>query len=424
MRNELIERSDFSDPEKDKISDVLVNSREVALQRYEHPIYDTENGLGSSGWHKLISRTPVQYTREQFAVFRAVHQWRDHVARVEDESPLFILPHHAVFSIARTMPGDKAALLSMIQHVSPILRTRADELIAVIAEAKAGAADGPDLVEMLEKIEKIRYPEGRAAKFTKSPVAVTESSPAVMPAPTIATLDTPPLRAPVSQFWGPLASIKSTTPQRPLSTFASGVRLALPLPPLTAEVFSTGPGTPPAEDTPKVERPEHNYVPKEQRPAEDKRSDIFIVKQLGGKRKREEIETPKKNAEPSPVPSQEVEGAGAANEIEVVGDEEAERRRVAREAKLLRKQERRERKALQEAEAAAGPNEEEEPAFDYATAPSVLKAHDADNGKSGGKKKKEKRKSGGFNPYAKMADAPKGLPRTQRETVGKSKTFK
>jgi exosome complex exonuclease RRP6 len=54
----------------------------------------------------------------------------------------------------------------------------------------------------------------------------------------------------------------------------------------------------------------------------------------------------------------------------------------------------------------------------------VLKAHEADKGKSGGKKKKDKRKSAGFNPYAKMTDAPKGLPRAQRETVGKSKTFK
>jgi exosome complex exonuclease RRP6 len=282
MRNELIEKSDFSNPEKDKIADVLANSREVALQRYEHPIYDAETGLGSAGWYKLISRTPVQYSKEQFAVFRAVHQWRDMVARVEDESPLFILPHHAVFSIARTMPADKAALFSGIQHVSPILRTRGDELITVIAKAKEEAADGPDLVETLEKIEKIRYPDGRKARPTKAAVATSDSSPAVIPAPTIAALDTPPLRAPVSAFWGPLGTPKSSTQHRSLSTFASGLSLALPLPPLTAEVFATGPGAPKVDDTPK---PEPSYVPKEQRPAEDTRSDIFIVKQLGGKRK-------------------------------------------------------------------------------------------------------------------------------------------
>jgi exosome complex exonuclease RRP6 len=421
MRNELIERSDLSDPEKDKISDVLINSREVALQRYEHPIYDAEFGLGASGWHKLISRTPVQYTREQFAVFRAVHQWRDNVARVEDESPLFILPHHAVFSIARAMPGDKTALLSMIQHVSPILRTRADELIAVIGEARTGASDAPDLVETLEKIDKIRYPEGRATKLSKATVAFTQPSSAITPAPTIATLDTPPLRAPMSTFWGSLGSTGSVTQQRPMSTFTSGVSLALPLPLLTAEVFSEGPGSPLTKDTPKAERPEHSFVPKEERPAEDKRSDIFIVKQLGGKRKREDIEKQEEDAEPTSVPSQDVGGEGASDEI-MLEDDEAERRKAAKEAKLLRKKERREQKALQQV--SAGPDDEE-PAFDYAAAPSVLRAHDADKGKSGsGKKKKDKRKSGGFNPYAKMTDAPKGLPRSQEEVVGRSKTFK
>nr|GFD53759.1 exosome complex exonuclease RRP6 [Tanacetum cinerariifolium] len=37
MRNELVERSDFSDPEKNKVHDVQEKSKEYALQRYEHP---------------------------------------------------------------------------------------------------------------------------------------------------------------------------------------------------------------------------------------------------------------------------------------------------------------------------------------------------------------------------------------------------
>jgi exosome complex exonuclease RRP6 len=419
MRNELIDRSDLSDPDKDKVADVLANSREVALQRYEHPVYDAEFGLGSSGWYKLISRTPAQYTPEQFAVFRAVHQWRDNVARAEDESPLFILPHHAVFSIARVMPADKAALFSIIQHVSPILRTRADELMGVIGQARAGASNAPDLVETLkmieEKVEKIKYPEGRIAKPSRAAAPVTQSPGMLTPAPTIATLDTPPLRAPISTFWGSLGSNRSTIQQRPFST--SSVSLALPLPPLTAEVFSEGPGVGSAQETPQSERPEPTYIPKEERPAEDKRSDIFIVKQLGGKRKRGQVEAQEDDVEQSSGPVQETGEGAAADEI-ILEDDEAQRKKAAKEAKRLRKKERREQKALEQD---AAP-EEEEPAFDYTTAPSVLRAGEGDKDKRG-KKKKDKRKSGGFNPYAKMTDAPKGLPRSQKESAGRSKTF-
>ena len=46
MRNELVEKSDFSNPERNKVQEVLQKSKETALQRYEHPIYDTELGLG------------------------------------------------------------------------------------------------------------------------------------------------------------------------------------------------------------------------------------------------------------------------------------------------------------------------------------------------------------------------------------------
>jgi exosome complex exonuclease RRP6 len=423
MRNELIDKSDLSNPEKDKIADVLEKSRETALQRYEHPIYDTEFGLGAGGWYRLITRTPVQYTPQQFAVFRAVHKWRDDVARAEDESPLFILPNHAVFSIARTLPTDRTALFSVIQHVSHMLRVRADELVGVIAEAKAAGSEAPDLIETIKKIEDMRFAEraeraeARAAKITTESI---EASPALEPAPLAATLETPPLRAPASSFWGSLWSGGPANAQRrPFS--ASSVSLALPLPPLTAEVFTEGTGVV-VEISPAEEKPEHAFVPKEDRPAEDQRTDIFIVKQLGGKRKRAPVE--------SPVQASELEGEDIAVQADEVmlDDAEAERQRRKQQKKeeKARKKELKRQEALQQSSSNPDTlNYDDEPAFDYASAPSVLRARDGEKDKSGsGKKKREKKKSQGFNPYGKMADAPKGLPRTQKEAPGRSKTFK
>jgi exosome complex exonuclease RRP6 len=431
MRNELVAKSNFSDPERNKVLDVLKKSRETALQRYEHPIYDTELGLGSAGWYKLIMRTPAQFTPQQFSVFRAVHRWRDNIGREEDESPMFIMPNHAVFSIARLLPVDKAALFNVTQHVSPILRARADELVAIIAKAKT--EDGPDLNDTIKKISDLKFAE-RVQNGTA--VAVpnpTRPTPAVPSAPLPATLDTPPLRAPVSSFWGSLFKGGAAEQKRPCHTL--NVELALPLPPLTAEIFADNAGFG-VQGTPKAEKPEHKFVPKEDRAPEDERTDIFVVKQLGGGRKRKLTEAVE-GQPASPLatlqddPMDQPENGVEADEINLDFDAEAEGDKSARQNKA-RKREARKKEAKQgkiAARAARASGEEEEEAFDYTTAPTVLRAADADRAAAHGGKKKRKdkkekpKKDPNFNPYAKLTDAPKGLARSQKEGPGRSKTF-
>ena len=419
MRNELLQKSDLANPEKDKISDVLEKSRETALQRYEHPIYDTALGLGPGGWYKLISRTPVQYTPQQFSVFRAVHKWRDEVARAEDESTLFIMPNHAVFSIARMLPADKAALFNIVQHVSHFLRIRADELVAIIAEAKEVGDTAPNLIETLKKIEDLRYAERGLSREAKIVVETTQTTPALQSAPTLAALDTPPLRAPSSKFWGDLWSGVSVEQRRPHSTMK--IDLPLPLPPLTAEIFANIGGPVSVDNKPKVEKP--TYVPKDERPAEDERSDIFIVKQLGGKRKRSRQEALKDDETMSAATAEDAEMAEQADEI-MLDDYQKARRRSEKEARKATKLQTKQRDRPPLAEDVS--NNDEEPAFDYASAPSVLRIGEAtrDHETNGKRKKERKKKNQGFNPYAKLADVPKGLPRTQKESVGKSRTFK
>jgi exosome complex exonuclease RRP6 len=415
MRNELVERSDFSDPERNKVQDVLLKSKETALQRYEHPVYDTELGLGSSGWHKLIMRTPAQFTPQQFSVFRAVHRWRDTLSRNEDESPLFIMPNHAVFSIARAMPADKPALFNAIQHVSHIIRGKADELVGVITEAKTEGITGPELNDVLKRIDDMK--EARYAQLeTPRKVAAAPAAPAPELAPLLGTITTatPAARAPASQFWGKLASARSNGQERSNSTLA--VNLALPLPPLTAEIFADVNGVSDMTMA-QAEKLKHTFVPKEDRPQEDERSDLFIVKQLGGKkRKRTEALEGQFPTTPALDPMHD-------DEIMVDQDEaeEAARAREKAARKALKKQKKRELAAQ-----AANPDHDNEPAFDYANAPSILHAADAEGKKNKKDKKdkdKKKKKSAQFAPFSGMTDAPKSLPRAQKEKAGRSRTF-
>lgn len=411
MRNELVEKSDFSKPENNKVLDVLAKSKDTALQRYEHPAYDSEFGLGSTGWYRLVSRTPVQFTPQQFAVFRAVHKWRDDVAREEDESPIFIMPNHALFSIARDMPKDKAALFTVVVHVSPTVRIRADEVVKIVQDAKADGLTGPDLYVTLQRIENLREAdrqERTQTRPTPAPLVVAPPAPvAVLKSAAPAQLDTSALRTSASQFWGSLAKKDATAPK---SASLPDVSFALPLPPLTADIFADNSG---ATDSPAQVQEPPKFVAKEDRPAEDPRTDIFVVRQLGG-RKRKATEGLAEAATPSKS------DAMLDDEIMLEESEESMRQREKAERKAAR----REAKRAAKNAARESLNGNDEPAFDYANAPSVLHANTPSSDKKKDRKgKKEKKKAANFNPYAKMADVPKGLPPKQKESAGRSKTF-
>lgn len=417
MRNELVEKSDFSDPEKNKVHDVQEKSKEYALQRYEHPVYDREMGLGPVGWYKVISRSPVTFTSQQFAVFKAVHEWRDNLSRREDESTFFIMPNHALFSIARIMPVDKPALYTAIQHVSHIVRAHADELVGVITKAKEEGVDGPELSDVLTKITNMREAE-KAAKYAsdtpaKAPPApgAPQTATAAAPAPLGSIIAHPAVRLPSSEFWGTLWSSSSASDRQP----TIDVALALPLPPLTAEIYAETNGKS-ESSTPQIKKPQ--YIPKEERPQEDQRTDMFVVKQLGGKKRKRaeaaEAGTPTKPALDH-MTNDEIMLDG---QIEEEDDEAAARaaRKAARKA---------EKKQMKQEAQAAALGATGEPAFDYANAPSVLHAADEQAKKDARDKKKDRkdRKKKGFQGFAGLADAPKGLPRAQKEVAGRSKTF-
>jgi exosome complex exonuclease RRP6 len=193
------------------------------------------------------------------------------------------------------------------------------------------------------------------------------------------------------------------------------VNLAVPLPPLTAEIFSDVNGVA-DPSSPVHEKP--TFIAKEDRPEADERTDIFVVKQLGGrKRKREEAVESAPRLDPM-------------HDDEIMLDEDSsdiERRDKAKE-KAERKAARKAKKAAEKAKSLK--YDEDEPAFDYANAPTVLHAQDKERQDRKAEKrkgKKEKKKAAaGFSPFSKTGDAPKGLgraPAGQKERAGKSKTF-
>jgi exosome complex exonuclease RRP6 len=203
------------------------------------------------------------------------------------------------------------------------------------------------------------------------------------------------------------------------------------MPALSSEIYGASNGFASSPPVVPVEE-EVPFIPLQQPTPAQKEEEAFIVKRGGKKRKSDAISDP----DEEDTPNKKARDGQTDNSISPTDLEEA---KVAEE-KAARKKERRaeKRRAKRAAKRAAKEGEEveaeddddsmnidvdvdledEEEPFDYSTAEPVMHGKRASGDKEGKKGKKP------FDPYAKSADAPKGMRRLQTERPGKSHTFK
>ena len=424
MRNELIDKSNTSQEDGDLVEVVMNRSKEETLQRYERPFYDIQSGSGPMGWYNMLCRTPALFSREQFAVFRAVHQWRDRVAREEDESVHVIMPKHILYNLAREMPVDMPTLLGCSHPISKSVKNRKSDILAIIRKARTLGHKGPDMKEFMHTVQPVT-----ADRFSKANGAEQVDPALAMEKTTLL----PQLKCSSSRlasqsgeslFWG--STIPSNIDRGPKHQ-ATGKRLslALPMPRLTAQIFedteAAGADANERSQTSPGARTEHQYV-KDRKPKAD---EVFIVKEAGGPRKRKATESydpseavysrPETNAvdnaqehaaDVDTFPAFQTEEHQLQN-LRVEKEEEKSARRT--ESKRLKKG------GLRRDEDGKSQKPREIEPFDYASAPSVLHTQRNSNWPLSGKD---------VNPYAKSSDAPKGMRKAKKGQEGKSFTFK
>jgi len=285
------------------------------------------------------------------------------------------------------------------------------------------------------------------------------------------------VKADGSAFWGSTLGSAPSSSNLPKS---AEIRLALPMPETSGEIFTNGLAS--ATATPIKPEPASQSTtstPMEVDTPASASDNVFVLREKGSKKSK------KRKLQDTTAAADEDELKAGADQVGIDVDIDDgrgshQRDREARsEQRRREKKEKKERKAREDAERSAngfmaalgappeikderpkevkkekgkstappatsllaalhgtsssqgqtreiGEDDEEEDGeeahFDYANAPSVLTA----GGEVDKKRRKRQGKKGrmeGLDPYKKATDAPKGLPRGQRERIGKGGTF-
>ncbi|KAK0721504.1 ribonuclease H-like domain-containing protein [Apiosordaria backusii] len=463
IRNDLAATANTVHPDGKPIQRVIAKSKETSLRRHENPTFELETGYGDRGWYNYLARSSFVYNREEFAVFKALWNWRDTTARQEDESAGFIMNQNVIAEIVRIMPTDKKALWSLLDGHARHLKPRLDELFNVIQEAKEKGATGPTLLQ---------YFSSTTSNPTHTQVILPKAA-----EPEV-SVDINELKSEQSQLWGkvPLSSTWEPSSKKAPETEEL---LEIPLFYSVAQAEEDE-DLPDASEPVPILKPASEVYGKQQEPENQE----FTLK-AGRKRKASEADVP---SGPEQVESEEPEDNNSDVEMDDVviiledgedndedeeeegeTDSEAAKKAAKQEKKLRRKAhkkakraaeqqteeeeggvddeearreaKRAERKARKAAKKAAkeqekqlllqeegeGEEGEEEEAFDYSKAASVLRADggaksEFDNNKKRGKKG---RKEKVFDPYAAKASSElKGVRNRNYERAGRSGTFK
>lgn len=374
LRNALIEAST---PQESLIDYVQERSKNEALQRYERPVYDAEKGQGAGGWYDILSRNSGGVlSREQFAVFKAIHQWRDEVARAEDEGWQCVFPKHMLFKLAQVMPLDMGTLLRTLSPMTPLTKNRAADLLATIKEAHAAGATGPEWRDIAPPSKALRAAVAVDLEDVDFPIAE---------------------RYETSQFWGDVLQVQEPSAPASYSAVASleALRLSLPLPPMPATVSEARETLGISANAQPSPTPKAAPTPA---PAPEKPK-YFTVKDLGGPRKRKVAAVATPDEEFSTPDSL----AGPSDESEL----------TEKQRKKLRKEKKKAKKAAK----SASQSEADSTPFDYTTADSILNVARTAAASAQPRKKP-------FNPYAKALEAPSGARKQKRNDAGKSLTFR
>ena len=124
MRNELIGKG------LNLLKSVYDKSNWLCKQKYIKPTVDEDIIMN------IYRRSKHVFDQRQIFAFREILYWRDKIARMEDESPGYVLPQHMALDIAAKLPKEMQGILSCCTPIPSLVRQHLHTIHQIILKAR------------------------------------------------------------------------------------------------------------------------------------------------------------------------------------------------------------------------------------------------------------------------------------------------
>ncbi|XP_043725821.1 protein RRP6-like 2 [Telopea speciosissima] len=141
----LLSASAESGSGDDLLLEVYNRSFDICMQLYEKELLTDTSYLYIYG----LGRDYVN--AQQLAIVAGLYEWRDVVARAEDESTGYILPNKALLEIARQMPLNAGKLRRLVRSKHPYVERNLGSVLNIIKSSIQDASAFESAAEQLKK---------------------------------------------------------------------------------------------------------------------------------------------------------------------------------------------------------------------------------------------------------------------------------
>ena len=111
---------------------VFNQSNELCKERYHKPVFRSD-----VSWQESLRKSNINHlnSKQTFA-FREIFNWRNGIARQEDESEFYILPAHMLIKICTELPREMQGILACCNPVPPIVKQNLHSIHEIILKAR------------------------------------------------------------------------------------------------------------------------------------------------------------------------------------------------------------------------------------------------------------------------------------------------
>uniref|UniRef100_A0A1B6DM44 HRDC domain-containing protein n=1 Tax=Clastoptera arizonana TaxID=38151 RepID=A0A1B6DM44_9HEMI len=105
-------------------------SAEICKSRYIMPVYKAD------AYKDILKRAKKRFDNRQLTALQGLHEWRDKIARKEDESTGYTLPNHMLLQIAENLPREMQGILASCNPIPPLVRQNLYDLHEIVLKGR------------------------------------------------------------------------------------------------------------------------------------------------------------------------------------------------------------------------------------------------------------------------------------------------
>ncbi|XP_009119393.1 protein RRP6-like 1 isoform X2 [Brassica rapa] len=144
MRVDLHTVSKEDEKPDSPLVEVYKRSYDVCMQLYEKELLTENSYLHINGVQA------ANFNAVQLAIVAGLCEWRDRIARADDESTGYVLPNKTLLEIAKEMPINVGKLRRLLKSKLPYIERNVDAVISVIRRSMQNAAAFEPVVQSLK----------------------------------------------------------------------------------------------------------------------------------------------------------------------------------------------------------------------------------------------------------------------------------